>query len=131
EILQEEGSNIKDVDLIPKLIIDTSLDADEITSQFLENFYRFEPFGRENPEPIFLMSDVVISDIRIVGNSGKHIKFSIQKKNRYFNVISFNNAEQLKFLKSGSEADIVFSLRTEEWGGQQFLEFQLLGLKEK
>jgi len=46
EILQEEGSNIKDVDLIPKLIIDTSLDPDEITSQFLEIFYRFEPFGR-------------------------------------------------------------------------------------
>ncbi|HOK20741.1 MAG TPA: single-stranded-DNA-specific exonuclease RecJ [Candidatus Paceibacterota bacterium] len=131
EALQKESAQIRDEDLIPKLIIDTTLDPDEITPQFLEIFYRLEPFGRENPEPVFLMSDVIVSDVRIVGNGGNHIKFSAQKKNRYFNVISFNNAEQLKFLTSGTKADIVFSLTTDEWGGQQFLEFQLLGIKEK
>ena len=90
-----------------------------------------EPFGRDNPEPVFVMKDVVVSDVRIVGSNGNHIKFSIQKNNRYFNVISFNNAEELKFLTAGLKIDIAFKLTINEWGGQRFLEFELLGLKQK
>jgi len=131
QAINEEAQLIKDEDLIPTLIIDTILEPQEITPQFLEIFYRLEPFGRDNPEPVFVMKDVVVSDVRIVGSNGNHIKFSIQKNNRYFNVISFNNAEELKFLTAGLKIDIAFKLTINEWGGQRFLEFELLGLKQK
>ncbi|HOM33280.1 MAG TPA: single-stranded-DNA-specific exonuclease RecJ [Candidatus Paceibacterota bacterium] len=130
-VLSEEAQMIKDEDLIADLIIDTNLEPQEITPHFLEVFYRLEPFGRDNPDPIFLMTDVIISQIRIVGSNGKHVKFSVQKNNRYFDVISFNNAEELKFLTSNIKVDIVFHLKINEWGGKKSLEFELLGIKFK
>lgn len=131
QILHEEAQLISDDDLVSDLIIDTRLEPQEINSHFLEVFYRLEPFGRDNPNPVFLMSDVIISDIRVVGSSSNHAKLTIQKNNRYFDVISFNNAEELKFLSKGVKVDIAFQITINEWGGQKNLEFELLGIRTK
>jgi len=131
QILKKEGELLKEEDLVPSLVIDTVIEPQEINSQFLDYFYRFEPFGRENPEPIFLMEDVLVTDARVVGSNGNHIKFNVQKDGKLFTVISFNNAEKLKFLSSGKILDIVFRIFINEWQGQKFLEFELIDLKEK
>lgn len=129
--LLEEGQSIPDEYLQPNLIIDTEISGEEIDEKFLDFFYRFEPYGRDNPDPVFLMEDVKVVNSRLVGSNGNHIKFSIQKDNKIFNVISFNNAEKLKFLTSNKKADIVFRLFVNEWQGQKYLEFELIDLKEK
>lgn len=131
KVLQEEGKLISDDDIQPHLIIDTIIDGKDINEKFLDFFYRFEPYGRSNPEPVFLMEDVVVVDSRLVGSNGNHVKFSIQKDNKTFNVISFNNAEKLKFLTPNKKIDIVFRLFINEWQGQKFLELELIDLKEK
>jgi len=131
QILKEEGELLKDEDLLPSLVIDSIIEPQEINSQFLDYFYRFEPFGRENPEPIFLMEDVLVTESRVVGSNGNHVKFSVQKSGKIFTIISFNNAEKLKFLSSGKRLDIVFRIFLNEWQGQKFLEFELIDLKEK
>ncbi|MCX8016221.1 MAG: single-stranded-DNA-specific exonuclease RecJ [Patescibacteria group bacterium] len=129
--LIEEGQLIPDEYLQPNLIIDAEIGGEEIDEKFLDFFYRFEPYGRDNPEPVFLMKDVIVVDSRLVGSNGNHIKFSIQKDKKIFNVISFNNAEKLKFLTPNKKADILFRLFINEWQGQKYLELELIDLKEK
>lgn len=119
-----------DKDLIPSVEIDACLTPDNLNEDFLNWWRKFEPFGRDNEEPIFKMEQVSIVSSRIVGSNGKHIKFSVQKNNRVFNIISFNNAEKLSFLQPGMLVDIVFYIRENEWQGRTYLEFELVDIKK-
>lgn len=129
EALRKESEKLKEEDIEPVLEIETLLEPSEIDERFMEFFSRFEPFGRENPEPIFLMPKVKIYNPRLVGNNSQHLKFTLQKDGRFFEVISFNNAERIDSLSIEKEYDVVFSLKENQWQGMSYLDFLLIDFK--
>lgn len=131
QFLEEQAELLlKDEGLAPMVEIESILEPEEITDKFWDTFRQFEPFGKDNPDPVFLMPGVLIDKMRPVGKNGNHLKMAITKNGRSFNVISFNSVEKLSHLSEGLRVDLVFILRENEWQGRTYLDFELVDVKE-
>jgi single-stranded-DNA-specific exonuclease len=128
DFLKEEEKKLRDEDLIPRIEIEAVLEPKHISSNFWQIFQRFEPFGEDNQDPIFLMKDVVISNARAVGNGEKHLKMSIEKNGKIFNSIFFNGAERLESIQKNIRANITFHLNRKTWQGKEYLDLQILDI---
>jgi len=127
QFLEEQGELLlKDEGLVPMVEIESVLEPEEITDKFWDIFRQFEPFGKANPDPVFLMTGVLIDKMRPVGKNGNHLKLTVTKNRRSFNVISFNSVEKLSHLNEGLQVDLVFILRENEWQGRNYLDFELV-----
>ncbi len=131
QFLEEQAQLLlKDQDLAQVVEIESILEPEDITDKFWDIFRQFEPFGKGNPDPVFLMSGVLINKMRPVGKNGNHLKMAISKNGKSFNVISFNSVDKLSHLSEGMLVDLVFILRENEWQGRIYLDLELVDIKE-
>ena len=47
------NKHLKATDLVSKILMDGEISFEELTFELMESFFLFEPFGNENPQPIF------------------------------------------------------------------------------
>ena len=128
---------LKGKDLTPLLDIDVELSLEDISWSNYDQIQDFAPFGRANLEPRFLVKDLEISNLRIVGNNGKHLKMELMmfdnqsSRGKTFKAIGFNLGEWQEKLKKGDLIDIVFELIADEWDGYKNLQMKIIDLKPK
>jgi single-stranded-DNA-specific exonuclease len=133
---QELGKNIekelKGKDIAPEIEIDAEITAKDLDFELAEQIQKLEPFGIENREPIFLMKNMVIQEIKIVGNGEKHLKFFLRSKDgspKIFEAIGFNFNADFSHLKINDGIDIVFSIEIDSWNGNKKIQLRLIDLK--
>ncbi len=134
EILKIAEKEIKSEKLIPSVEIDAEIETEDINWEFFEQASKLAPYGEENPEPVFLLRNMRLNEIRTVGNGEKHLKLKLQaaisKKNpQIFQAIGFNFGQWSNNLKAGSLIDIAFTLTANRWNGNCNLEFKIVDLK--
>lgn len=137
EKLKEEmkkiaAREIKNEELIPSIEVDAEITIKNIDWTFFEKVEKIAPYGEANPEPIFLLRDMNVSEMRAVGNGEKHLKLCLEsslEKGKNFHAIGFNFGEWSNKLKLGSLIDIVFTLTANRWNGYCNLEFKIVDLK--
>jgi single-stranded-DNA-specific exonuclease len=114
------------VDLSPVQHIDAEVSADELDWKFWEQLKRLQPFGQDNPEPIWALRGAELSGTpRVVGQ--KHLKFAVASKGRKFEAIAFNYP--LARLPQGS-IDVAFTLHENSWNGNTTLQLQIRDIRE-
>jgi len=124
-------------DLSPLLNVDLELSLEDINWSNYDQIQNFAPFGRDNPEPRFLARDLEISDLRMVGNNGKHLKMELMmfsnqsNRGKTFKAIAFNFGEWREKLEKGDSIDIVFELLADEWDGYKNLQLKIIDLRPK
>jgi single-stranded-DNA-specific exonuclease len=74
EMIVEERS--KREDLIPQLLIDGEIKPDDVSATLADELELLAPFGRGNPEPLFLLSDLRVIAASVVGS--KHLKMRLR-----------------------------------------------------
>jgi len=112
---------LADVDLSPVQKIDSVVAADELGWDFFNQLKRLQPFGQDNPEPIWALQNVQVSGSpRVVGK--KHLKLSFVAKGQTFDAIAFSYP--LEDLPSGP-LDIAFTLKENSWNGNSSLQLQI------
>lgn len=123
QILQPE-------DLIGKIKIDAEIPPAYITLNLVKELERLAPFGEGNPEPVFMMRGVSLSDFKQVGSEGKHLKLWFKKEGLGFEAIGFGLgkfAEEISFSKN---YDLVFNLETSDYNGFEEVQISLIDLRE-
>lgn len=116
----------------PKIEIDAIVTAADIDFELVEALEKFAPFGEGNEEPVFLMKNLRISDLQIVGLAGKHIKLTlipVDRSPKIFNAIGFNLNEKFSHLKKDDVIDILFNLQLDRWNGNKKIQLKLIDLK--
>jgi len=126
---------LTDEDLTPKLEIDSQLQPPDINWELFDDLERFEPFGIGNEHPKFLLRDLEISNVRLVGNGQRHLKLELVSSklaDKVFRAIGFSlaNKNGNDSLKVGDKVDIVFELITDEWNGTRNLQLKITDLKK-
>jgi single-stranded-DNA-specific exonuclease len=116
-------------DLAHDLTIDAELNLAEIDLKLYRNIQSLEPFGAENPMPVFLIREVRIEKFRTMGKDDSHVRFqAVQGKNR-LDVVGFSMAEGFSRLETGeSTVNLACELHLNEWNGQNKVELRLLDL---
>jgi len=124
--------------LEPALLIDSSVNPEEVDWFFYDQLQWFNPFGRGNERPLFLIRNLKVIDKKTVGNNGRHLKLIAQKDsfqtNKQFKIIGFdlaNNGNESPKIKIGDRIDLVFELIANEWNGFRELQFKAIDLKIK
>lgn len=74
---KDTAARTKREDLTPTLTTDAVIEAKDISLNFCEQMKHLEPYGQGNPEPLFLLQNVQLEQMRRVGNDGAHLQCRI------------------------------------------------------
>lgn len=111
--------------LLRKLKIDMEIGFDDITIELLKKLKDFEPCGIGNPAPLFMTSNVKVSNARTVGSDGKHIKLKLESGGFFVNAIAFNFGELSHKLISARGIDIAYNVTEDVWNGNKSLQLKI------
>ncbi len=118
------NKEIKDVDLKPSIVVDAEMKLSAVNSKNCRLINKFEPFGIDNPKPLFLFKNLRIVQKRVIGSTGDHLKLKLddpqtsELENIIADGIAFKKGELDKDLKTGDLVNIVASLDLNTWNGQ-------------
>ncbi|MBI3871888.1 MAG: single-stranded-DNA-specific exonuclease RecJ, partial [candidate division Zixibacteria bacterium] len=112
-------------DLIPRLSIDSHLDPDTLTDDFMDCLDRFAPFGPHNTRPVFMSANIeVVGSPYIVGNN--HLKFKARKNSQLFDCIGFGMGERAAHLASHTGLiDLVYIPERSDWDNSRRLQLRV------
>lgn len=95
------------------LEINDMLDFQDISRQFFYDLKRFQPFGPENPKPLFCTRNVYdYGTSKVVGRDQEHIKLELvdNKSDIVMNGIAFGQSSQARYIKTKRSFNIVYSI---------------------
>lgn len=102
------ANSLTEEQMIPELEIHAELALEDLTPSFYNILEQMEPFGPENPKPVFCIRNVNNTGCRIVKE--EHVRFEVEKNGLKITGIGFGMAEKFNLLEQNSTLDIVFHL---------------------
>lgn len=108
----------------PEVIYDYVIDPSFISQRNFRILNRFEPFGPDNPEPVFRLNKVQLEAVRLIGSEGKHLKARCHG----FDLIGFGFGEAIEHTKN--KVDLLVTIGENNWNGNRQLQLQLKDLRE-
>lgn len=124
EKINEYARNIlKPEDFLPVLEVEDTLSLKEITIPFIESLDLLEPYGCDNPKPLFAGKDFFVETVRPIGQDNKHIKYQLEQKGTSADAL-FWNAKEEHICHAGDTVDVIFEPEVNEWYGKRV---QLIG----
>ena len=83
-----------------------------------------EPFGEKNKQPLVIYKNLKITSIRAL-SEGKHLKLMLKDDNEIVNAIGFNLGELSNEYLIGDKVDIVGTIETNAYNGQEQIQINL------
>ncbi len=121
----EEISKAKNVkQLIPVINIDCEITKKELNKKTIEQIKLLEPFGEKNKQPLVIYKNLKITSIRSL-SEGKHLKLMLKDDNEIVNAIGFNLGELSNEYLIGDKVDIVGTIETNAYNGQEQIQINL------
>ena len=121
----EEISKAKNVkQLIPVINIDCEITKKELDKKTIEQIKLLEPFGEKNKQPLVIYKNLKITSIRAL-SEGKHLKLMLKDDNEIVNAIGFNLGELSNEYLIGDKVDIVGTIETNAYNGQEQIQINL------
>ncbi len=125
------AKELKGVELIPGIKIDAEVKLKDLDWEFWDELEKFEPFAEANPLPLFLIEDVGVEDISIVGKEQTHLRFYLSQDGLKRKAISFGKAgEWQDKIKIGDRLDVVVEFGVNEWNGSRELQLKIVDFKK-
>ena len=113
--------------LLPKA--DGDAELHELNEALINELAQLEPFGSGNPQPILRTPAVKIMGVRRMGDSGQHVKLTVQDEaGKKIDALAFNAPEHF-FQEVGTTVTIWYSAEVNEWQGRRTVEGKLLHLE--
>ncbi|MCX8014751.1 MAG: DHHA1 domain-containing protein, partial [candidate division WOR-3 bacterium] len=117
--------------LTPKIYIDAEVTLQNVNNNLLKIIKKFEPFGQDNPCPVFKTNGLeIVGYPRIVGK--EHLKFRVREnKEKILEAIAFGHSDKILLLQKGKEnhLDIVYTFDEHYFAGKSRLQLIIKDLK--
>lgn len=112
----------------PVQTIDFKLNPACVNTEMLETIEQLEPFGAGNPQPVFGLYNMTVTDIQPIGN-GKHLRITLERNGVSLTAVKFRVTQaQLPFCR-GDVVDAAVQLEANEYLGQLRVNILLKNLK--
>lgn len=112
--------------LLPKADVEAPLTA--LHEALVDEIAQLEPFGSGNPQPILKSIDTVVRHQRRMGDSGQHVKLTIEQDGRSIDMVAFNAPDHF-FVEPGVQVHVWYTVDINEWNGRRTVEGMLLHLE--
>ncbi|MBI5793916.1 DHH family phosphoesterase [Candidatus Uhrbacteria bacterium] len=117
------ATHVPDEALVPSLAIDCALPLHSVSLPLIQSLAALEPFGHDNPEPLFLIESTTFSAARTVGAEGKHLQAMIGS----CKAIGFGLGNFLAHVRA--PLDIVCRLGIDVWNGRMQPQLMIVDMK--
>lgn len=107
------------------LEIEAQVEANKLTKSLAKELEDFEPFGFFNAQPLLSTNHMQISDIRLVGNEGKHLKFKADG----IDAIAFGFGNIKELLSAGQLVDLAYNLEINKFNGAEILQLKIKDIR--
>lgn len=105
-------SRLQPEDYQPRLAVDVEWDRrEELSLAFLHELQLLEPFGCENPAPLFMLRNAELHNPRLFGQELTHLRFFTDIGSRSCHCIMWQGAQYQYCLCNNVQADIAFKPR--------------------
>lgn len=112
----------------PVLSIDCVLKPKDLSLEITRAMGLLEPFGTGNPEPVFGLTGMTITDITPVGG-GKHLRVSVSEDGYTVRCMQFRTTLEEFGYRTGDRVDLAVTLQEREYGGRTLLSIVIRDLK--
>lgn len=110
-------------------LADTEAHLEEVTEGLIAAIATLEPFGNGNPQPVLRTEPLMVRGVRRMGDSGQHIKLTLQSDTgNSIDVVAFN-APDYFFVEQGVSIRVWYAPELNEWQGRRRVEGRLLHLE--
>ncbi len=106
------------------LNLDSRLNPGTIVLDMVEQLRRFEPFGCQNPKPVFGLTKMRLDKITFVGG-GKHLRLSVSRDNARLTLMKFSvTPAEFPYIE-GDILDFAVTLEKNEYMGKESISFNI------
>jgi len=121
---------IKEDDLSSELKIDARISLGNINFGLVKDINILEPFGIGNPQPVFCSYKNTISNWKLVGEKGQHLKLRIKEENRTLEGIGFKLSRLGNQIFSENKVvDLAFNIELNKWNGMENVQLNIKDIK--
>ncbi len=113
---------------VPTVLIDASIKASYITNEAVEDINRLQPFGVDNPAPVFAIKGIKIHRISTMSEN-KHLRMTLLKDGKYLDTVGFGMGEYFNSFKEGDIVDVAFGLSINDYKGFHNVQLILKDIK--
>ena len=105
------GKVLKDMKLEPHIDVDAPMELSAINLKNIKAIQELSPFGIGNPEPLFLFKNIIVNQVKTIGQSNDHLKLKLGS----VDAIAFKKGDLIDQISVGSVVDVIASLSLNTW----------------
>jgi len=113
--------------------VDAELPHDYLSPEILKLVDKFEPYGNENEQLVFMAKHITVKEINLIGKpEAKHVKMSLDAGKYKWPALYWQSAERVinKEFGVNDKVDIVFNLTRDYFKGNETPQIMILDLKK-
>jgi single-stranded-DNA-specific exonuclease len=113
--------------------IDAELPHDYLSPDILKLVDRFEPYGNENEQLVFMTKNITIKDINFIGKpESKHVKMTLDAGKYKWPALYWQSADRVLNKEFGvnDKVDIAFNLARDYYKGNETPQMMIIDLKK-
>jgi single-stranded-DNA-specific exonuclease len=127
KVIREAFSKKYDIQNLPRktLSVECTLSPTDISLDSLDTIDRFRPFGIGNQKPLFLMENLTVKEMKIIGREGNHLSLSFIEIPS-IKCLLWNFSELMS--ESPQVGDIlspIFTLERNMWNGRESVQLMI------
>lgn len=127
-INQCSEDKIAEVQMTPTISIDAAIKVPYVNIETINDINRLQPFGVDNPTPIFAARGLKIHRISVM-SEGKHLRMTLFRDGKYLDSVGFGMGEYINRLKQGDFIDVAFGMDINDYKGFQNAQLILKDIK--
>ncbi len=105
---------------------DAEVAFDDLPASMWDFVEMLAPFGEGNRSPVFVTRGVRTSNVRPIGQAGKHLRLAVEAGDRSIEAVGFGLGDTVGLT---GRADIAYSLRKNLWNGRVKRELELKAIR--
>ena len=117
-------------DLRPALTAEVEVAATAVSLKMLDELSVFEPWGRGNPEPLFMSRNSRIDEVIRMGADKQHLKLKLSYDGMPApEAVMWNAGDREASLAVGRSVDICYRPQPNTWNGTTRVQLQLVAIR--
>jgi len=127
----EEGLNCALADSVPvrTMAVDMHLKIEELDFKWVDDVDYLAPFGQGNTRPVVKLSGIKIKNVKRIGSTYEHLKFTMHEGKNLIDAIYFRGADIFIYLTPNAKFDILCEVEINEWNGNKKLQARIIDIK--
>jgi single-stranded-DNA-specific exonuclease len=129
KLLEYAEAHLAEEDAARRIDLEAELAASDLKFETLDLIIQFEPFGVDNVRPRFLVRNLAVENIRMVGSEQQHAQLQLAAGGAAVSAIAFNFPGIAQTVKIGDTVEAAVELMEDGWNGQKRLKLRIIDMR--